>query len=87
MKVAIKPPSSIEAKNVEIKKDMIVLEPTFYQPKGKATIGIVEVARNDGTIVFRGILSVNGKTGSVDVDQRTRPVQPALDAPKKGKPQ
>jgi hypothetical protein len=84
VKVVIRPPTEIEARNIRIDKESIALEPVFYQPKGRATIGIVEVARNDGAVVFRGILSVNGKSGSVDVDQRTRPVIPALDTPKKG---
>jgi hypothetical protein len=74
----------MEAQNIKADKDGIALTPIFYQPKGKATIGIIEVTKNDGHLVFRGLLTVSGKTGAADVDQRTKPVHAELDLPKKG---
>ena len=79
MKVTIKPPTELEAQNIKLDASGVSMEPTFYQPKGKATAGVIEVATHDGKVVFRGLLTVHGKTGVVEVDPRTKPVSPALD--------
>lgn len=85
MRVVIKPASPMEVKHVELKEDGMTVKPLFFQPKGKANVGIIEVKREDGTVVFVGVLSVSGRDGSVMVLPRTTPVAAALDTENKGK--
>lgn len=87
MQVTIKPPTPLEASDVKAGEEGIALRPLFYNPKGQGTIGLVEVKKEDGTVVFKGVLSVSGKTGEVSIQTRTTPVAAALDASaKKGTP-
>ena len=83
MKVTIRPPTPLEASDVKSGDQGIWLRPLFYNPKGNGTIGLVEVKKEDGTVVFKGILSVSGKTGEVGVQARTTPVLSALEASSK----
>jgi len=79
MKVLIKPASAMEVQNVEIKDNNLAVKPLFFQPKGKANVGTIEVQRDDGTVVFLGMLVVSGKDGSVIINPRTKPVPASLD--------
>ena len=85
MKVKIKPASAMEVRDVELKDNALTVQPLFFQPKGKANLGVVEVCRDDGTVVFLGVLVVSGKDGSITVVPRTKPVSAALDIGSKGK--
>jgi len=84
MQVTIKPPTPLEASDVKASEQGILLRPLFYHPKGHGTIGLVEVKKEDGTTVFKGVLAVSGRTGEVSIQPRTTPVIAALDTSKKG---
>jgi len=85
MRVVIKPPTEFEANEVKVdeKEKSIAVKPSFFQAKGKAVAGLIEAISEDGKVAFRGVLYVNGKTGFISIDQRTKVVTPELD--KKGK--
>jgi len=85
MRVWIKPPSPMEATNVESKDGDLSFKPLFYQPRGKANAGIIEVRRDDGSLVFLGMMIVSGRDGSVVIHPRTKPVQSALDGGNRSK--
>lgn len=85
MKVSIKPASPMEVKDVEVKGTEMDIKPLFFQPKGKANLGVVEVRRDDGNIAFLGMLVVSGKDGVVSVIPRTKPVSAALDTGSRSK--
>lgn len=86
MRVVIKPPTKFEANDVTVDVDTkeISVKPAFFQAKGKAVAGLVEAISEDGSVAFRGVLYVNGKSGFISIDQRTKVVTPELDK-KKGK--
>jgi len=85
MRVLIKPPSALEAKAIE-QKDATPgfgVEPIFYESRGKAIAAFIEIQGDDNNTLFRGLLTVNGRTGGVDIIPRTRPVKAEIDVPKK----
>lgn len=85
MKVKIAPASAMEAQMVEVKEDGMLIKPFFFQPKGKANLGTIEVRRDDGSVAFLGMLTVSGKDGSVIVQSRTKHVPAQLDTENRSK--
>jgi hypothetical protein len=85
MKVLIKPASALEVQHVEVKDDNLIVKPLFFQSKGKANVGVIEVQRDDGTVVFLGMLVVSGRDGSAIINPRTKPVPAALDGGNRSK--
>ena len=85
MQVILKPPSLLEAKPVDQKQETpgFSVEPIFYEPRGKGVAAFIEITNDDGAPLFRGLITINGRTGAVDILQRTRAVKAEIDAPKK----
>jgi hypothetical protein len=85
MKIEITPPSKIEAEAVEVLATGLSIKPLFFgNGLEAATVGVVKVYSNAGDLVYMGILRVSG-AGKPVLQERTKPVTPRLDRPRKGK--
>lgn len=79
MKVIIKPPSEMEATEIEVGSEGISLSPLFFDLNASATIGVIEVVNAKGKVVFQGDLTVSGQSGKPGVRQRMKAVVPKVD--------
>lgn len=81
MKLKIKLPSGLDATNVEFDEanNELIMDLIFYGD-GKETVGgVVMTTGDDGDILFRGIIKINGKTAHVSITDRTKQVKPIVE--------
>jgi len=71
----------MEAANIKIGEgdEAMSLTPLFYDAKGSASAGLIEVINDAGKSVFSGLLVVGGKDGKPMIKQRMSPVKASID--------
>ena len=80
MKVEIIPVLVGERAAFKRKGDAIEVQPLFWKTSSIAVVGTVIVRAEDGTVLFTGVLRVNGQSGRASLMTRgVAPVRPAAD--------
>ena len=79
MQVNFHQPSELDAHVDGLTETHLTIHPKFYQPKGSAVIGTLQVIDNQGTVIDRVVLSVSG-SGKINAAHRNEEVVPIADS-------
>jgi|GEM_PF-5928196 len=85
MKLKIILPSAMDVANTvfDEEKGELEMDLLFYGDGREGVGGVVQVIGEDASLLFRGVVKINGQTAKVSVADRTKQVKPLIEKKKK----